>query len=59
MAATPVTNAEFERLIADTGYRTDAARYGSSVLFTSFLLRDTVDVHPGAPWWAQVHGDRR
>lgn len=53
-----VTNAEFLEFVHETGYTTDAERYGWSFVFQDFLVEDTrphvlrnvADV----PWWVAV-----
>jgi sulfatase modifying factor 1 len=53
-----VTNALFARFVADTGYVTEAERFGWSFVFAGLLpddfpmTRAVVD----APWWRQVFG---
>lgn len=56
-----VTNAQFSRFVASTGYLTDAERFGWSFVFADFvhpLAREQViDARvPGAPWWRGVRG---
>jgi formylglycine-generating enzyme len=61
MDAKAVTNREFAAFIDDTGYVSDAERYG-----WSFVFYAQVDAHarnnarkevvPGAPWWLAVSG---
>lgn len=60
ISATTVTNAEFERFVKETGYRTEAERQGWSFVFHLFLsgiarehLRGSAG---GAPWWIGVDG---
>jgi formylglycine-generating enzyme required for sulfatase activity len=58
IAAHTVTNADFARFVAATGYGTTAEREGWSFVFAGLLP----DAFPptravvGAPWWRQVHG---
>src|SRR5690606_5960643 len=53
-----VTNERFARFVAETGYVTDAERYGWSFVFVGLLPED----HPptravaAAPWWRAVPG---
>jgi formylglycine-generating enzyme required for sulfatase activity len=54
------TNAEFSTFVQETGYETDAERFGWSFVFYRFLtarakkkVRGTVDA---APWWRAVGG---
>lgn len=56
--ATAVTNAQLAEFVADSGYVTDAERYGWSFVFSGLLapdapVRGTV---AGASWWAAVDG---
>ncbi|WP_174519066.1 formylglycine-generating enzyme family protein [Gordonia desulfuricans] len=59
---TTVTNAAFAAFVADTGYVTDAERFGSSAVFASAVRSGDPDVRParvpGVPWWADVPGAR-
>lgn len=58
---TSVTNDQFAKFIAATGYKTEAEVFGWSFVFWSHipkrrfeeLVKDTVQ---GAPWWCQVEG---
>ena len=55
-----VTNAEFSRFVEDTGYETEAERFGWSFVFYQFLSsmarRFVEGVAKGAPWWRAVEG---
>jgi formylglycine-generating enzyme len=59
MDPTTVTNRQFATFVKDTGYVTDAERYGWSFVFHLFVpsrryvLDGTV---PDAPWWLAVEG---
>ena len=55
---TTVTVADYRRFVADTGYVTDAERYGTSAVFHLAVAADPVDVlGPAAvPWWLTVAG---
>lgn len=57
--ATTVTNAQFARFFADTGYVTDAERFGNSAVFHLLVEAETQDIVgqlPGMPWWVSVRG---
>lgn len=59
IASTAVTNAEFGLFIADTGYQTDAERYGWSFVFHLFMspmVRAASQRVAGVEWWVQVYG---
>lgn len=55
-----VTNAEFVQFVRDTGYTTDAEKFGWSFVFKDFLSPDQEeyiqDNLPQAPWWYAVEG---
>ncbi|WP_397545361.1 formylglycine-generating enzyme family protein [Saccharopolyspora gloriosae] len=54
-----VTNAEFAEFIADTGFITDAERFGWSYVFAAFLpgaLRRSAPRPEQTPWWCGVEG---
>lgn len=60
--ATTVTNADFERFVEETGYRTEAEEFGWSYVFLVLLpkskrrkLRDSHTVQ-GLQWWYAVEG---
>jgi formylglycine-generating enzyme len=57
---TEVTNAQFARFVAATGYVTDSERYGWSFVFESWvpeLTLGTIDqAVQGSPWWVPVNG---
>ncbi|MFE5318297.1 formylglycine-generating enzyme family protein [Paenibacillus sp. NPDC056579] len=57
---TTVTNSEFADFVGDTGYITEAERFGWSFVFHLFVedpvrKTDTKNV-PGVPWWLAVQG---
>lgn len=60
MDKTVVTNAEFKMFIEETGYVTDAEKYGWSFVFHLFLSRETWDKATNrvkeTPWWIVVDG---
>ncbi|WP_282204033.1 formylglycine-generating enzyme family protein [Kitasatospora fiedleri] len=59
IAATTVTNAEFASFVRETGYVTDAERFGSSFVFEGFLtdrLRAASPPVAATPWWRAVEG---
>jgi formylglycine-generating enzyme required for sulfatase activity len=56
-----VTNAEFYEFVSETGYTTDAERYGWSFVFQDFLTDEAEghvldSVPAAAPWWRAVEG---
>ena len=60
ISATTVTNSEFARFVEATGYKTEAERFGSSLVFHTLVsqkvarsVRRRID---GAPWWLEVPG---
>ncbi len=59
MDATAVTNAEFHRFVAATGYRTESEVYGYSAVFHLLVAADAADVlgrPEGLQWWVTVRG---
>lgn len=59
MDATAVTNLLFAAFIDETGYRTEAAQYGSSAVFhllSTANRSDVLGVAAGAPWWLNIRG---
>jgi formylglycine-generating enzyme required for sulfatase activity len=59
----PVTNALFRQFAQETGYRTDAERFGWSFVFWSHIPRERYqqlveDTVAAAPWWCKVPGAR-
>ncbi|PHQ41601.1 serine/threonine protein phosphatase [Halorubrum sp. C191] len=55
-----VTNAEFLQFVRETGYTTDAERYGWSFVFQDFLTErardDIIDNVEAVPWWLAIEG---
>jgi formylglycine-generating enzyme len=53
-----VSNTRFIRFVADTGYETDAQRFGWSFVFGGLLPDDFPPTRgvAAAPWWRQVYG---
>lgn len=58
MSAHTVSNADFARFVAATGYGTTAEREGWSFVFSGLLPDDAAATRAvvQAPWWRQVHG---
>lgn len=57
--ATSVTNSDFERFVAATGYRTEAEVWGFSAVFHLAIAapeEDVMGAPPGTPWWRGVKG---
>lgn len=55
-----VTNAQFAEFVAQTGYKTEAERFGWSFVFYNFVSEETkkhvIDSVRGVPWWWAVEG---
>ena len=56
-----VTNELFSRFVEETGYTTDAEKFGWSFVFWSHIPRErfnnlVVDTVAAAPWWCKVPG---
>lgn len=58
MSPTAVTNAEFAAFITDTGYETEAERFGWSFVFWSDVSKDvpTSQAVMGLEWWRNIPG---
>jgi formylglycine-generating enzyme len=58
IGATAVTNEQFAAFVAETGYLTDAGRFGWSLVFAGLLPNDAPLTRslPEAPWWRHVVG---
>ena len=57
--ATTVTNVDFARFVAATGYRTEAETFGYSAVFHPAVAAEPGDVMhpvPGTSWWLGVRG---
>ncbi len=57
--ATSVTNADFARFVAESGYRTEAEEFGFSAVFHLAVRAEPGEVMnpvPGTPWWVGVLG---
>lgn len=57
--ATTVTNADFDRFVAATGYVTEAESFGYSAVFHLALAapeRDVMGIPAQTPWWCGVNG---
>jgi sulfatase modifying factor 1 len=54
------TNAEFSAFVEETGYRTEAERFGWSFVFYRFLTakakKKVIGAVDSAPWWRAVRG---
>ena len=58
MSATAITNATFARFVKETGYVTEAERFGWSFVFFSDVsdaIQETEGV-VGTEWWRRVYG---
>jgi formylglycine-generating enzyme required for sulfatase activity len=55
---TAVSNALFAAFVEESGYVTEAERYGWSFVFVGLLTNDAGPTRgvPAAPWWRQVFG---
>lgn len=55
-----VTNTKFARFTRETGYRTEAEKFGWSFVFYFFIANQTtpssLQSPPGTPWWKRVDG---
>jgi len=55
-----VTNAQFLEFVKETGYTTDAERFGWSFVFEDFVAEadreHCLQNVPAAPWWVAVEG---
>jgi sulfatase modifying factor 1 len=58
ISRTTVSNAQFGQFVADTGYETDAEKFGWTFVFHLFLPDDFPPTRAVAasPWWRQVEG---
>ncbi|WP_175718438.1 formylglycine-generating enzyme family protein [Burkholderia anthina] len=59
MDAVTVTVADFARFVDETGYQTDADRFGWSSVFAGAFegsRQDVMGTAPGTPWWLCVRG---
>lgn len=57
--ATAVTNDQFARFVAATGYRTEAETYATSAVFHLAVAAPPADIlgrSPSAPFWLEVRG---
>lgn len=55
LETTPVTNARFAAFIAETGYVTEAERFGWSAVFAGLLPTPAGGLtHGQAPWWVRL-----
>jgi formylglycine-generating enzyme len=54
-----VSNAEFNQFVKETGYKTEAEKFGWSFVFYKFIspdLKSKVQQVPNTPWWFGVEG---
>jgi len=60
MDAYEVTNSEFWFFTTETGYKTDAEKFGNSYVFDMCLPKDVLEkaeqMVQVAPWWVQIEG---
>ncbi|MDC0035392.1 formylglycine-generating enzyme family protein [Chloroflexi bacterium] len=60
MDVTAVTNKNFANFVKETGYRTDAEKFGWSFVFYKFIsiknLPAANQSPPGTPWWRRLDG---
>lgn len=60
ISAHAVTNAQFGRFVSETGYVTEAERFGWTYVFHLFVSEETkrgvVSVPQATPWWYVVQG---
>ena len=60
IGATTVTNKQFGRFVKATGYRTEAERFGTSLVFIRHLTPPTLAKArrrvAAAPWWIEIEG---
>ena len=61
IGSTPVTTTQFKKFVLDTGYVTDAERFGWSFVFWLHMPKSqfqqlVTDTVAAAPWWCQVPG---
>jgi formylglycine-generating enzyme required for sulfatase activity len=57
----PVTNGDFSAFVAETGFQTDAEKFGWSFVFWAHIPEDMFDdlvdeTVPAAPWWCKISG---
>ncbi|GAB1597470.1 formylglycine-generating enzyme-like [Argonauta hians] len=55
-----VSNAQFEKFVDETGYVTEAEKFGNSFVMENYLskatLKNTTLAVSAAPWWVSVNG---
>jgi sulfatase modifying factor 1 len=58
MTSTVITNGQFEKFVLDTGYLSEAERFGWSFVFRGAVLdKNFIDAQVATlPWWCKIYG---